>query len=122
MLVAEGLTGGVMSSRLSEVDQRMAIFRGGAVTADLDNAEQPGADRAVAAAAKIRGDFGTNVGLAVVTAGPRDEQPRATVFVGLDINGTPHTQAVSLPGDRNRFRNYAVINALNFLRRTLTGA
>jgi nicotinamide-nucleotide amidase len=121
LAVAEGLTGGVLSSRLSEIDQRMAIFRGGTINTDIENGERPGGECATEAAAKVRQDFGTDVGLAVATARPQDEQPRGSVFVSLDINGTPYTQTVSLPGDRNRFRNYAVINALNFLRKTLVG-
>jgi nicotinamide-nucleotide amidase len=121
MAVAEGLTGGVLSSRLSEIDQRMAIFRGGTVGTEIEDGERGGEACAMEAAAKVRQGFATDVGLAVATARPRDEQPRGSVFVSLDINGTPHTQTVSLPGDRNRFRNYAVINALNFLRKTLKG-
>ena len=121
LAIAEGLTGGVMASRLSDVDQRMAIFRGGTVGTGIETNERGGEAAAAEAASKARQDFGTDVGLAVATARPQDEQPRATVYVCLDINGASHTQTVSLPGDRNRFRNYAVINALNFLRRTLMG-
>ena len=121
LAVAEGLTGGVMASRLSEIDQRMAIFRGGSVGTEIEDDSRGGEECATEATAKVRQTFGTDVGLAVATARRRDEQPRATVYVCLDINGLSHTQTVSLPGDRNRFRNYAVINALNFLRRTLMG-
>jgi nicotinamide mononucleotide (NMN) deamidase PncC len=60
------------------------------------------------------------VGLAVVAAQEVDDQPAGTVFMHLDIRGEQHAQTVSLPGDRARFRNYAVINVLNFLRKTLT--
>jgi hypothetical protein len=90
----------------------MAIFRGGAASADLGIAEQPAADSA-AAAAQVRGDFGTDVGLAVVAAQPHDEQPAGTVFMNLAIGEAQLAQTVALPGDRNRFRNYAVINVLN---------
>lgn len=121
LAIAEGLTGGVMAARLSEIDQRMAIFHGGSVGTAIEDAEQGGEAAAAEAATQARERFGTDVGLAVATARPQDEQPRATVFVCLDINGTAHSQTVSLPGDRNRFRNYTVINALNFLRRTLMG-
>ena len=119
LAIAEGLTGGVMASRLSEIDQRMAIFRGGTVGTEIENHDLGGEAAASAAATQARQRFGTDVGIAVATARPQDEQPRATVYVCLDIKGEAYTQLVSLPGDRNRFRNYAVINALNFLRRTL---
>ena len=120
LAVAEGLTGGVLSARLSEIDQPMAIFLGGIVSGDLENAEQPGADSAAEAAASVRCDFRTDVGLAVIAARRQDEQPRGTVFLNLAIGDAQYPQTVSLPGDRNRFRNYAVISVLNFLRKTLT--
>ena len=119
LAIAEGLTGGVMASRLSEVDQRMAIFRGGTVGTEIENQEIGGEAAAAEAATEARRAYATDIGLAVATARRQDEQPRATVYVCLDIDGSAYTQTVSLPGDRNRFRNYAVINALNFLRRTL---
>ena len=121
LAIAEGLTGGVMAARLSEIDQRMAIFRGGTVATEIENHNVDGQTAGSTAAIQARQTFGTDIGLAVATARPQDEQPRATVYVCLDINGASHKQTVSLPGDRNRFRNYAVINALNFLRRTLMG-
>ena len=120
LAVAEGMTGGVLSARLSEIDHGMSIFRGATVRSHLANAEQPGADSAAEAAAGVRCDFGTDVGLAVVAAQARDEQPPGTIFMGLAISAAQHAQTVSLPGDRNRFRNYAVINVLNFLRKSLT--
>ena len=119
LAVAEGLTGGVLSARLSEADPAMAVFRGGTVNGTLPDEERPGADIAADAAAKVRRDFAADVGLAVVAAGECEEQPSGTVFLNFAIGGTQHAGAVSLPGDRNRFRNYAVINVLDFLRRTL---
>ena len=120
LAVAEGLTGGVLSARLSEVDRRMATFLGGAVSGELENRVQAGADKAAEAAARVRRDFGTDVGLAVVAARRDDERPPGTVFLNLLIGEAQYAATVSLPGDRNRFRNYAVISVLNFLRRTLT--
>ena len=111
LAVAEGLTGGVLSARLSDMDDTMAIFRGGSIKDALADAGQ--------AATSIRHDFGADVGLAVVAAQADDNQPPGTVFMHLDIAGRQHVQMVSLPGDRARFRNYAVINVLNFLRQTL---
>ena len=119
MAIAEGLTGGVLAARLSEIDHRMAIFRGAAVSADFATADRPAADSAAAAAAQVRRDFGTDVGLAVVAARTHEEQPSRRVFMNLAIGEARYAQSVALPGDRNRFRNYAVINVLNFLRQTL---
>ena len=120
LAIAESMTGGVLSARLSDIDHGMSIFRAAAVSGDWQVAEQSGADSAAEAAARVRRDFGTDVGLAVAAAQARDEQPPGTVFMNLAIGGAQFAQSVSLPGDRNRFRNYAVINVLNFLRKTLT--
>ncbi len=122
LAVAEGLTGGVLAARLSEIDHGMSVFRGSAIDSNMVTVEQSGAEGAAVAAARVRRDFGTDVGLAVVAAQHRDEQPAGTVFMNLVIGEAQHAQSVALPGDRNRFRNYAVINVLNFLRKTLTGA
>jgi nicotinamide-nucleotide amidase len=122
LAVAEGLTGGVLSARLSEIDHAMSVFRGSAIGGNPEIGVQSAAEGAAKAAARVRRDFGADVGLAVVAAQHRDEQPAGTVFMNLAIGETQHAQSVALPGDRNRFRNYAVINVLNFLRKTLTGA
>ncbi len=124
LAVAEGLTGGVLSARLSEIDHGMTVFRGGAVSPELNGAGQSGADSADSAARAadhIRGEFTADVGLAVAAAQTREEQSSGTVYMHLAIGEGQYAGTVALPGDRNRFRNYAVINVLNFLRKTLTG-
>ena len=124
LAVAEGLTGGVLSARLSEIDHGMTVFRGGAVSPELKGAGQSGADSADSAARAadhIRGEFTADVGLAVAAAQTREEQSSGTVYMHLAIGEGQYAGTVALPGDRNRFRNYAVINVLNFLRKTLTG-
>ncbi|MDP6831692.1 MAG: CinA family nicotinamide mononucleotide deamidase-related protein [Alphaproteobacteria bacterium] len=45
LAVAEGLTGGVLSARLSEIDHAMAVFRGGAINGELAGDGQDGAAR-----------------------------------------------------------------------------
>ncbi|MBT5897270.1 MAG: CinA family nicotinamide mononucleotide deamidase-related protein [Rhodospirillaceae bacterium] len=119
LAIAEGMTGGVLSARLSEIDHGLTVFRGGAVRGEMEDGERPGADSAAAAAIGARRDFGTDVGLAVTAARAHDEQPPGTVFMNLAMGEAQYAQTVSLPGDRARFRNYAVINVLNFLRKTL---
>ena len=60
LAVAETVTGGLLSARLSAVDWAMETFRGGQVAPDTGGgtAEQ----RAIAAAAKVRAKLGTGVG------------------------------------------------------------
>ncbi|MHB1712381.1 MAG: CinA family protein, partial [Acidimicrobiales bacterium] len=65
--------------------------------------------------------MGADVGLSITgVAGPeaQEDQPPGTVFVGLSRAGRP-TSAVSftVPGDRDRVRQYATIAALDLLRR-----
>ena len=51
LAITEGLTGGVMASRLSEIDQNMAIFRGGTVATDIENYDLGG--KAAASASSV---------------------------------------------------------------------
>jgi PncC family amidohydrolase len=67
--------------------------------------------------------LGADVGLATTgVAGPdsQDGQSPGTVYVGLALPGQP-AEAVELtvPGDRDRIRQYATISALDLLRRRL---
>jgi len=119
LAVAEGLTGGVLSARLSEIDHGMATFRGGAVTGELKDSARSGAEIAAETAAQVRREFAADIGLAVTAAQNYDEQPGGTVFLDLAMSDAHCATTTSLPGDRARFRNYAVINVLNFLRKTL---
>jgi nicotinamide-nucleotide amidase len=54
-------------------------------------------------------------------AGPVEQegQPVGTVFLGLAMGDTSEAQRVRLPGDRQRIRQYAVISAVDLLRRRL---
>ena len=115
LAVAEGLTGGVLSARLSQIDPDLEVFRGGQISDGPETADETAAE----AAQRIRQDFGADVGLAVVAAQPDDGQPPGTVHLHLSIGEAQFAGETSLPGDRARFRDYAVINVLNFLRKTL---
>jgi nicotinamide-nucleotide amidase len=118
LAVAESLTGGIMSSRLTALDPAMAVFRGASVAAPSD-AALAGEGRALAEAERVKDLFGTDVGLAAVAPGEGDGELPGTVFLGLVIGGGRHAQRISLPGDLKRMRNYSVIGVMNFLRKTL---
>jgi nicotinamide-nucleotide amidase len=135
LAVAESLTGGLMAARLTEMDPDMITFRGGTVgnakgktggnksPSSLSSASTPsssGADLAAEAAEEVRQTFATDAGLAVTAPQPGEDHPPGTVFMHLALANTHHTGTVALPGDRARFRNYAVINVLNFVRKALT--
>lgn len=130
--VAESLTGGLVSSRLVDVEGASRWFRGAVVSyaSDvkhrvLDVAEGPvvSAIAAQEMAAGARRVLGSDVGLALTgVAGPATEDDVAvgTVFVGLAVDGaTPTSTELQLPGDRKRIREYAAISGLDVLRRAL---
>lgn len=137
--VAESLTGGLLGATLTEAAGASATFRGGvtayatplkATLLDVPGAmlEQPGpvSGPVVAAmAAGARARLGATYGLALSgVAGPeeQDGQPVGTVYVGLSAPGGGTVRGLWLPGDRPRIRTYAVVAALDLLRRHLLGA
>ncbi len=129
--VAESLTGGLMGARLTSVPGASDVFRGGIVCYASDVKfsllgvpEGPvvTADAARAMAEGARRVLGADVAIATTgVAGPAEQEGQAvgTVFLGLAMDGASEAQQLQLPGDRQRIRQYAVISALNLLRRRL---
>jgi nicotinamide-nucleotide amidase len=118
LAVAESLTGGVMASRLSDIDRQLEVFLGATITAGHDLGTGP--ERAIVAARKVKVDYSADVGIAVVEAIASDAQRRGTVYLGVVMGNTEFTELVALPGDRARMRNYAVIGLMNYLRKLLS--
>ena len=129
--LAESLTGGLIASRLVNVEGASRWLRGGvvsyasAVKFDLLGVPEGPVVTAAAAEAMAEGArraLGSTIGLSVTgVAGPdeQDGQRAGTVFVGLALGErTSHAQ-LALPGDRPRVRAYSAISALDFLRRSL---
>lgn len=131
--LAESVTGGLVASRITSVAGASSVFRGCIVSYASDVkftilGVTPGpvvspvaaAEMAVGAAKVL----GANVGLSLTgVAGPdeQDGQPVGTLHVGLSIDGHVTTSSVRLPGQRDQMRQFAVINSLDLLRRTLLG-
>jgi nicotinamide-nucleotide amidase len=130
--LAESLTGGLAASRLVNVPGASGWFRGSVVSyasevkfGVLGVPEGPvvSEEAARAMADGARRVLGADVGLSVTgVAGPteQDGRPVGTVFVGLARPGR-ETESVgfTVPGDRDRIRQYATIAALDYLRRSL---
>ena len=130
--IAESLTGGLVSSRLVEVEGASAWLKGSIVSyaSDVKHSllgvpEGPVVSEVAvrAMASNVRSVLGSDIGLALTgVAGPteQDGMPPGTVFVGLALPGE-EVQGVELrlPGDRQRVRQYATISALDLLRRQL---
>jgi nicotinamide-nucleotide amidase len=129
--IAESLTGGLMGTRFTAVPGASDVFRGSIVSYASDVKfsllgvpEGPvvTAQAAQAMAEGARRALGADVGLATTgVAGPAEQegQPVGTVFLGLAMDGASEAQQVKLPGDRQRIRQYAVISAVNLLRKRL---
>jgi nicotinamide-nucleotide amidase len=119
LAVAETVTGGLLSARMSAADPAMEVFRGASVTPDAANGEAPAEQRAAAAAAKVRSQLGAGVGLAAVAPATGEGHPPGAVFLAADIGGETRTEKVMLTPDRRRMREFSVISLLNLLRRAL---
>jgi nicotinamide-nucleotide amidase len=118
LAVAETVTGGLLSARLSALDWVMETFRGGKV-APCRGAE-PAERLAVSAAAEVRSQCGADVGLAAVAPVPSEGYAPGAVFLGVDIQGKVTVERVMLTPDRRRMREFSAISLLNLLRRTLS--
>ena len=120
-----------MGARLTSVPGASDVFRGGIVCYASDVKfsllgvpEGPvvSADAARAMAEGARRLLGADVALATTgVAGPAEQEGQAvgTVFLGLAMDDANEAQQLQLPGDRQRIRQYAVISAVNLLRRRL---
>ncbi|MGO8870695.1 MAG: competence/damage-inducible protein A [Acidimicrobiales bacterium] len=130
--LAESLTGGLAASRLVNVPGASAWFRGSVVSyasevkfTVLGVPEGPvvSEEAARAMADGARRVLGSDVGLAITgVAGPgsQDGRPPGTVFVGLARDGhQTMSHGFTVPGDRDRVRQYATIAALDLLRRVV---
>jgi nicotinamide-nucleotide amidase len=123
LAAAETLTGGLLAARMSVIDPKLETFRGSRLAAaPADSQHLPLEQRAAAAAAQVRKDFGAGVGIAAVGgAETSDGKGPRTVPVSLcaAIGEGRHSENTILPADRGRLRDFAVISLLNLLRRSL---
>jgi nicotinamide-nucleotide amidase len=134
LAVAESLTGGLVASRLVNVEGASAWFRGGVVSYAADvkrlllgvpDGPVVTPEAAEAMARGVRAALHSDVGFALTgVAGPDPDEgiEVGTVFVGFVIGDrAPQSVRFRLPGDRQRIRDYATISALDVLRRALDG-
>ena len=131
LAVAESVTGGLVGARLAAVPMASEILTGTMVAYSKDLAAKwfempPGPivsrEAVMAMANGVRQALNAEVGLAVTgVASPSEssELPVGTVFFGFAIGDQIDAVSAAMPGDRNRIREYSVINLLNLLRREL---
>jgi nicotinamide-nucleotide amidase len=133
--LAESLTGGLVTARLTDVPGASDVVRGSIVSYAAEVKQTllglpPGPVVNEAAAARMavgaRDALGADVGVALTgVAGPAEQEgvPVGTVCIGACLPGAdPVTVTVRLPGQREQIRQYAVISSLDLLRRQLLAA
>lgn len=129
--VAEPLTGGLVSARLTAVPGAGEVFRGAMVPGANDgfrelltlpenlSVSEKAAEAMALAVCRV---LKTDVGLAAISA-PTDGQgdhPPGTVFLGLAMAGKTQSRRLQFPGDPQRIRQFSAISLLNLLRLNLT--
>jgi nicotinamide-nucleotide amidase len=133
LAVAESITGGFLTGRISATPGAGDVLRGGVVAYDSEVkfdvlGLSPGGvvneQAAMAMADGVRQLLDADVGLSTTgVAGPKQaegEEP-GTVYIGLAVGDRIEAQRVRLPGDPERVRQFACITALNWLRLVLLG-
>ena len=132
LAVAESVTGGLVSGRLTGVAGASDVFKGGVVSYAtevkqqlLDVPEGPvvSEEAAIAMAEGVKRTLDSSIGLALTgVAGPQPQEGQniGTLWVGLAReNGTTTAVKFTLPGARDQMRQLSVVSALNFLRLSL---
>jgi nicotinamide-nucleotide amidase len=138
--VAESCTGGLLSARLTAIENASRSFHGGAVVYASEQKvnladvpwkliQQHGAvsdEVARALAEGIRRRTGTSLGISItgiagpsVTEGPDTGKPVGLVYIGLADGEDTQVKQLHINGDRDRVRLWASQHALETLRRAL---
>ncbi|HEX3643224.1 MAG TPA: competence/damage-inducible protein A [Ktedonobacteraceae bacterium] len=136
--VMESLTGGLLASAITDFQSSSKHFVGGIVTYSSDLKAQMGVPRkildcygavsketACAMAYAVREQFRTDFGIGITgVAGPDRQEDKPVGTVHIAVEGPKGVVAGMGPGWRNgrsENKRYAVLSALNLLRRYLEG-
>ena len=133
LAIAESVTGGMVSSRLTAIPGSSDVLVGGIVSyasevkydlLNVPNGPVVTPDSARAMAEGVREALKADVGISTTgVAGPAEQegQPVGTVHLGIAFGDHVEAQSTQLPGDRARVREYGVISLLNFVRLKILG-
>ncbi len=131
---AESCTGGLLSSRLTDVPGASKVFLGtvvsysneakirllGVTKKTLENfgavSEETAGEMAKGACIALSADIAISTTGIAGPGGGSAEKPVGTVCFGLAKAGQVKTRKEFFPGDRDRVRNFSLVYALNMLR------
>jgi nicotinamide-nucleotide amidase len=131
--VAESVTGGLVSGRLTAVPGSSDVLRGAIVSyatevkqslLGVSDGPVVTESTAIEMAEGARRVLGADVGLALTgVAGPaeQDGMPAGTLCVGISMPSGSFARTLRVPGQREQMRQFAVISSLDLLRRHLDG-
>ena len=130
--LAESVTGGLVSGRLTAIPGASDVLRGSVVSyasevkfdlLDVPRGPVVSEDAAVAMAEGARRVLGADVALSLTgVAGPaeQDGQPVGTLCIAVAMNGrSTVSTTLRMPGQRDQMRQMSVISSLDFLRKQL---
>ena len=130
--LAESVTGGLVSGRLTNIAGASDVLRGAVVSyasevkfdvLGVTNGPVVSPEAAIEMAVGAQRVLGADVGLSLTgVAGPAEQEGQrpGTLCIGVALpNGVTASSVVQLPGARDQMRQLSVISALDFLRRQL---
>ena len=131
LAIAESLTGGLVSGRITAIPGASDVFRGAVVSyasevkyelLEVSSGPVVNEPAAIEMAEGVQRLLGADVGLSLTgVAGPAEQDgvPVGTVCIGIALPTGSHATTVRLGSLREQVRQFAVINALDLLRRRL---
>ncbi len=131
LAVAESLTGGLVTGRLTAVPGASDVLRGGIVSyasdvkfelLEVSSGPVVNEPAAIEMAEGVQRLLGADIGLSLTgVAGPAEQEgvPVGTVCLAAALPTGSHAVTVRLGSEREQIRQFAVINALDLLRRRL---
>ena len=130
--LAESVTGGLVSGRLTSIPGASDVLRGSVVSyssevkfdlLDVPRGPVVSEAAAIAMAEGARRVLGADVALSLTgVAGPaeQDGQPVGTLCIAVAMNGrSTVSTTLRMPGQRDQMRQMSVISSLDFLRKQL---
>ena len=130
--LAESVTGGLVTGRITNVPGSSAVLRGGVVSyasevkyslLEVPSGPVVSEEAAIAMAVGAKRVLGSDIGLALTgVAGPDSQEGHqpGTLCIGLVMDdGRTHSTMLNLSGTRDLMRQLSVISSLDFLRKRL---